>query len=292
MLESTHIAMSKAVLDAVEWPGDRNYAARNAAFPDEVRSIEVEKYGAHVIGKNLSSLVHFCRPTAGGHFAGYCWSSDKSVPKIDLSKVQAISKPDEWGFPVQPQVDIVAVEPFALLLESLRKSHSSLQADEVTYTTSAVMAGWTRQSFGKIAQRLIGQEKDRALGALAGWTFHLGAQDPVMPHHANGTLLDGHSAFEGDVDELYKLMEGSGEIAALLKTLVPANNVTPDMLGEDGIRLLAECCAKKAYVAPWRLCVYMTLYRHGWKKLVRRSVLSGLTATVQIAKVLKQIGWH
>ncbi len=292
MLGSTHIAMTKAVLEALEWRGDRNLAARNAAFPDAARVIAVEKYGAHVIGRNLASLAHFTRPTSGGHYAGYCWSADKSVPRIDLSTVKVIAKPDEWGFPVQAQVDLIALEPFALLLESLRKSGSSLQADEVTYSTSASMAQWVDRAFRTLALRLSGQEKDQALAILVGWALHLAAQDPAVPHHAAGILLDGHSAFEGDVDELYKKLEGSGEIGALLKTLVKANNIPPGWeIGHDWIRTFVEERSKRAYVGPRRLCFYMTLYRRGWKKLVRRCVLEGLTSSVQVAKVLQRAGW-
>ena len=301
MIGATHATMTKAVLAAIEWPGDCNLAARNAMFPDAARVIEVEKYGAFVLGHSLGSLTHFCqpvvdsyyvRPVIAGHYVGYCWASDKSVPRIDLSKVKVIAKPDEWGFPVQPQVDLIVLEPFAKLVEFLRKNGSSLEADQLTYTTSANMAEWIDVCFRKLGLRLSGQEKQQALSILVGWALHLAAQDSVVPHHAAGILLNGHSAFEGDVDELYKKMEGSGEIGELLKTLVAANNIPSGWeIGSDWLRTFTEERAKRAYVGPRRLCFYMTLYRPGWKKLVRRCVLQGLTASVQVAKVFKRAGW-
>jgi len=292
MIQATHIALTKAVLDAIEWPGDRNLAARNAAFPDSAPVIEVEKYGAHVIGKSLSSLCHFARPLGGGHFGGYCWGSDKSVPHIDLSQVKVIPKPDEWGAPLTGQVDLLLNEPFALLVEALRRTHGSIQADEITYSTASVMGEWHFANFLALAKRLDGPLKSAALSMLLGWILHLIAQDPPVPHHAMGVLLDGHTAFEGDVDECYKRMEGSGEIAALLKTLIVTDNL-PSVLDSTPVwaRQLAEDVATRSYISPKKMCVYRWFWRRGWNRAVRACVLRGLTASVQTARVLKRAGW-
>lgn len=294
MIGSTHIAMTKAVLDAIEWPGDRNLAARNAAWPDSARVIEVEKYGAHVIGRNLASLTHFVRPLGDGKFGGYCWGSDKSVPKIDISKVKVIPKPDEWGAPLTGQPDLLSTEPFSVLVEDLVRLHGSIQADEITYSTAAIMGEWVGKCYWTLAHRLDGALKSTALSMLLGWIEHLVAQDPAVCYHANGCLLDGHTAFEGDVDETYKRMEGSGEIGELLRTLVKADNIPSpvELGGPTWLRVLAEDVATRSYISPKRLCVYRWFWRRGWNKATKECVLRGLTASVQVAKVLKRVGWE
>lgn len=282
MQEATHCAMTKSVVVALGWKGDRNLVACNAAWPDEARVIEVEKYGAHIIGRNLASLTHFCRPIGGGKYEGYCWKLDRSVPGIDLSSVQVIAKPAEWEFPVTGTGGrLLKLEPFAKLVADLT-GHGSLQADEVTYSTAAVMAEWCYRGYRMFGGMLAGADLRRARDILAGWQFHLAAQDPAVPHHSANVLLDGHSAFEGDVDELYKKMEGSGEIAALLSTLVVADNAP------DGVepRAIAEVTATSAVVSPRKLCWYRTMWRPGWNKLVKACVLRGLTSSVRLGKVL------
>lgn len=282
MFGSTHIAMTKAVVEALGWPGDRNLVARNAAWPDEARVIEVEKYGAHVIGRNLASLTHFTRPIGKGKFGGYCWKSDASVPRIDLSTVKVIPRPEAWGDWAKNDPEILAAEPFAKLVRDLT-GHATIQADEITYSTSANMAQWAYEAYVKVAgAKPRGAGAQAVLDILAGVQYHLAAQDPSVPHHGACVLLDGHSAFEGDVDECYKRMEGSGEIAALLKTLIVANNAPKDLTP----RLLAEDVAKRAYVSPKRLGWSRCFWRAGWNKLVRACVLRGLTSSVQLGKVL------
>ncbi len=279
---STHIAMTRAVVEALGWPGDRNLVARSARWPDDARVIEVEKYGAHVIGKNLASLTHFTRPVGGGKYIGYCWKLDKSVPHIDLSSVKVIPKPEAWGDWAEDDPEIQAAEPFAKLVKDLT-GHASIQADEITYSTAAVMAAWAFETYVKLAKKLPpGPERQKVLDILAGMDFHLGAQDPAVPHHGACVMLDGHAGFEGDTDECYKRMEGSGEIGELLKTLVKADNAPKDLT----IRAIAEDTATRAYVSPSKLGWYRCFWRKGWNKLVRACVLRGLVSSVQVGKVL------
>lgn len=280
MRECTHVALCRAVLEALGWPGDRNMAARNAAYPDEVRAVTFEKYGAHIWGLGLSSLCHFAVPTSGGKFRGYGWQLDPSVPSFDLSDVKVIPQPEAWGWPVAEHPDLVTREPFAALVGSLR-GHASIQADEITYTTASVMAGWAAECYHVLSKRLTGTLRRDALDTVGGWAFHFAGDSPI-PHHANGTMLHGHAGFEGDVDEAYRKMEASGEITALLKTLVAADNAPAG----TSLRQIIEEAAKLAVISPCRLSAYHTLYRRGWNRLVRASVLRALVASVRVGKVL------
>lgn len=280
MRESSHIAMTRAVVEALGWPGDRNLVARNAAFPDEVEAVTVEKYGAHVIGLGLSSLCHFCIPTSGGKYQGYNWELDKSVPAVDLSSVKVVPKPEAWGFPVAQHEDMLLDEPLAKLVRDLT-GHASIQADEITFSAGSIMAEWGNECYRKLATRLTGDVRRQALDVTAGWQFHWAGDGP-MPHHKLGILLKGHAAFEGDVDELYKKMEASGEIAALLKTLVVANNAPYPLTA----RQVVEQAASMPVPGPCRLGVYRTLWRRGWNKLVRAAVLRALVSSVKVGKVL------
>ena len=281
MNAATHAALAKAVVEALGWPGDRNLVARNAIWPDAARVIEVDKYGAYVLGHSLSSLTHFCHPVGGGKFEGYCWMLDPSVPGIDLSTVKVIPKPECWGFPIVGNKDLLESEPFAKLVRDLT-GHASIQADEIVYTASSIMAEWAYNGFVLLAKKLTGDARRQALDILAGMLFHLAAQDPAVPAHVVAVMLDGHAAFEGDVDEEYKRMEGSGEIAALLKSLIAADNAPDGLLP----RKIAEDTATSAIVSPRKLRWYRCMWRPGWNRLVRQCVLRGLVSSVQVGKVL------
>lgn len=280
MNTSTHAAMSKAVLEALGWPGDRNMAARNAMYPDEVRAVTLEKYGAYVIGHNCASLCHFTIPSSDGKFMGYSWLLDRSVPALDLSDVEVMPQPEAWGWPVAEHPDLVNREPFAKLVRELR-GRMSTEADEITYTAGSIMAGWLSECYFVLAKRLTGAIRRDALDTVGGWALHFSC-DSAMPHHANGTMLHGHSGFEGDVDEKYRQMEASGEIAALLKSLVAADNAPAGTT----LRQVVEDTARLSVISPCRLSAYHTLYRRGWNKLVKASVLRALVASVRVGKVL------
>jgi hypothetical protein len=283
---ATHIAMTKAVVEALGWKGDHNLVAQNADYPDRVRAIEVEKYGAYVIGRNLASLTHFVQPVGKDKYVGYCWKRDRSVPHIDLSSVKVIPKPEAWGWPFD--ASMTAKEPLAVLVRTLTQpsSKGSIQADEITYSTAAIMGEWAENCYGELAKKLTGAERQKALDTVAGSIFHLGAQDPAVPHHADCILLDGHSGFEGDVDEEYKRMVGDGTIGELLKTMIKADNAPAGLT----IRAIAEQTATRAVVSPRKLGFYQCFWRRGWNKLVHRCVLLGLTSSVQVCKVLMREG--
>lgn len=291
MREGTHVDMTLTVLDAAAWKGDRKLAAKNAMYPDEVRAIEVEGLGAHVFGKSLSSLAHFCRPLDNeGHFGGYCWASDRSTPHLDLGKRKVQPHPEAWGFPTAP--DDQKAEPLAKLVHDLTQpGHAgSIEADQMTYPTAAIMAEWChgmREAWAGLAVQVgSGAETDAAMDTLAGWIFHF-VQDAGVPHHACGVMLAGHAGFEGDLDERWNRWKKSGKATALLKSLLAADNVP----AEATPRWVAEEAAKSAVVSVRRLRWCRCLWRPGWNKLVDQCIARGLLATVRAAKILARARW-
>lgn len=278
---STHIDVSKTVLEALAWKGDTNLAAKNAGYPDEVRAVLVDGVGAHLLGHNLASLNHFVVPYGGGKFGGYCWKTDRSIPNLDITNRKVGGDPKAWGFPIIAPFD--EREPFVRLIRDLIASGSSIQADEITYTSAAAMAEWCWNTYLVWAKDSGSSKKQEALDTLVGWMLHLGVQDPSVPHHGLGIMLRGHSAFEGDVDDEWRRMKGSGEVDKLLKTMVVADNTagTPRALAEE----LATASASVGYK---RLGWYRCAYRRGWNKQVRTCVLRGLLGSVRLVKACQR----
>lgn len=284
MKESTHIDMTQAALDAIEWPGDIKRAARAARYPDEVRAVEVEGLGAHVMGRNLASLTHFVVPCGNDKFCGYNWKLDGSVPHLDLTRRVVCPNPSAWGFPVIESFKLK--EPLMELVRDLTvPGHvATIEADRITYPAASIMADWCFQLYDIWALDGQSGRKQEALDLLCGWMMHLGVQDPAVPHHAVGVLLAGHSAFESDVDELWHRMKATGEAAAVLYGLKTADNC-PDNLT---VRGLAEDLATEASVTLRKLRL-SRLWPPSWKKLVRECVMRGLTGSVRLGKLLIRV---
>lgn len=282
MIGATHVDMTQTVLTALGWKGDVKLAARNAAYPDSVRNIEVDGHGCTVLGQNFAALAHFTVPYGDDHFGGYCWATDRSVPHLDLTKRAVIPHPDAWGFPVIES--FVLREPVAELVRDLTiPGHAgSVQADQITYPAGSIMADWAYQLYDVWAHDSGSARKQEALDTLCGWMMHLGIQDSVIPHHALGVLLDGHSAFEGDVDEYWKQLKATGKADALLATLVKTDNAPSTLT----VRGLAEDLATSAYIGAWKLGWYRCFWRIGWNRAVKRTVLRALTGSVQLGKFL------
>lgn len=278
MIGRTHIDMTSFVADIVEWPGDRKLLARNAAFPDEVRSVEVEGVGAHIFGHNLAALCHFVRPVGEYRFHGYCWKKDRSLPHIDLPNRVVNPKPGAWPFPIDYELE--RKEPLAVLIHTLDfpSTHGSIAADEVTYPTAAIMANWIECAFRDV-RHVEEARRQEARDVLAGWACHLAAQDPVVPHHAAGLLLDGHSAFEGEVDEQWARLRQSGEAVTWAKKAL--DGTLPNCL-----RMLAEDNATFAAKSPRTLC-WWNLWRPSMRKGARLCAIAGLQATVRCLRLLQ-----
>lgn len=283
---ATHIDLTRFVLEAVGWPGDTKLAARSAAYPDEVRALEVEGLGAHVVGRNLASLTHFVVPCGEGKFSGYCWKRDRSVPHLDLTSREVVPKPEAWGFPAGEP--FVSREPLYELVRDLTRPdhHGSIQADEITYPTAAVMAGWVAQIFQVWAKDSRSARRQEALDILCGWAMHLAAQDPAVPHHALGKLLDGHAAFEGDIDEHWNRLRGD---AALMLTEAAKIDFFPSAMT---VRGLAESLATESRASTAQLSLYRYFLPGSWGKLVAACVRRALRASVRLACLLREICSH
>lgn len=279
MNRSTHIDLSLTVLEALDWKGDAKLVAKNAAFPDQVRLIEVSGLGFNFMGHGFQSLEHFGMPgpkDAQGRFVlnGYCFKRDRSVPYLDLPNRIVIVHPEAWGDPAT-KTGTVLTEPTYTLTQV--PGYKPI-ADEMTFAAASAMAEWAEKIYRQT-------EADPPLrDASAGWIFHF-IQDICVPHHVLLLLLKGHSAFEGDVDECWRRMKSNGSVGKLLIALVKADNVVDYLT----VRSIAEQTAAKAVVSPRKLGFYRCFWRRGWNKLVEQCVVRGLLASVQIGKVLAEV---
>lgn len=284
MNQSTHIDMSLSVAEQVGWKGDKKLLARNAAYPDQVRCIEVEGYGAHVVGRNLASLAHFCRPINGQKpitYQGYCWMRDRSTPHIELSKRKVISKPAEWGFPTDEMTQ--DCEPLFDLVRTLT-GHGCLEADEFTYPTAAVMAGWCEKVMRILPPALYsGARRQEALDTLAGWALHF-VQDCCVPHHVECLLLKGHSGFEGDCEERWREWRGGKEAVEILK----AADVDAKAFNRQ-VRHICEANALASQCSPDKLGWYRWCWRRGWNRLVDASLTRAARSSVEALRWLQKI---
>lgn len=279
MNQATHIDLSLTVLEALGWSGDRKLAAKNAAFPDQVRLIEVTGLGYNFMGRGFQSLGHFGMPgpkDVEGRFVlnGYCFKRDRSVPYLDLPNRDVVVHPEAWGDPAV-KTGMAQKEPTYAITQVLGYKPA---ADEMTFAAASIMADWA----GQVCHRA--RKLDSALyDTAAGWVFHF-VQDLCVPHHVALLLLAGHGAFEGDVDEHWNRLKSDGTIAELLKTLVKVDNAPEGLT----IRAIAEQTATKAVVSLRKLRWYRCFWRRGWDKSVHQCVLRGLVASVQVCKVLRK----
>lgn len=282
MRGSTHNDITLTVLQALEWKGDVKLAAKNAMWPDSVRSIEVEGHGCNLLGNGFAAFSHFLRPLGDGKFGGYCWKTDRSIPRLDITNRRVISHPEAWGFPVLDQ--FFQDEPLTKLLRDLTTPghQGSIEADQLTFPTAAAEADWCWKMFVVWNKDSGSTQRQEALDILTGWIMHFIA-DSCVPHHADALLLDGHTAFEGDVDECWQKLKAKGTVDAILKTLV--KTPLPENLT---VRGMAEARAKAAAISPRKLGWYRCFWRPGWNRLVKSCVLAGLTYSVQLGKLLQK----
>jgi hypothetical protein len=191
MNSSTHIDLTRLVAEEVGWPGDIKRLARCAYVPDEMECIKVGDLGTHFLGFDFSAWTHFCRPTGDGRYKGYNHEYDKRLfgifpPGVDLT-VKSLSH--KWVMALGSEVG--TGEPLSNVISTL-EGHGSLDADELTFPTAAVMAGWLELGFTSKANV-------STLDDLSGYICHF-VQDCCVPHHAAGTIFHGHREFEGAVE--------------------------------------------------------------------------------------------
>lgn len=214
-----HIDFTKALAEAVSWPGEMNRIARAAEEPDSVTNVRVGSFGAHLFGLNTASMVHF-PVIPEGEFdkqitVGYNWDRDDSVPGIDLPDVDVYCRPEVWDLPGK----FLREEPLWKLLKFLsskdpktKKPRGSIAADELTWPSSTAYAEWMDKTFsGLMTHWLLADTREpfsrgdwdaclTKLSQMAGWMCHF-IEDACIPHHVYGVLLNGHSSFEGSVTE-------------------------------------------------------------------------------------------
>jgi hypothetical protein len=111
---------------------------------------------------------------------------------------------------------------------------------------------------------------------FAGLTCHFGVQDPRVPYHANGTLLNGHQEFEGAEDEEWRKTTDF--------SFVPkeAFEGKPLVVREFALRI-----ARNAYVSPRRLWLARHFNRADWNALVRSAVRDSYVETIRLLSWLK-----
>lgn len=195
MKEAHHQEITEVAADIVGW-GDMKAECKSASFPDEIQAISVAGIGTRIFGCNLASLTHFCIPVHGNdRFTGYCWHRDDSMPHIDLPDRDVSCNYMAWVRSYGLVSDYAEQEPLFQLIRVLRtpSTHGTTAADELTYPTAAVMAGWLAQAIEK--KQFLNSGTD-----IVGWCLHF-VQDCCVPHHAKGFLLQGHAAYESNLYE-------------------------------------------------------------------------------------------
>lgn len=271
MNRAFHIDATKQAALLCGWPGNVNLLASSAAWPDDVCCIAVEGHGAHLLGHNLASLTHFCRPITDPTetvFRGYNYHRDRSLPHLDLPDRTVTTIPTAWGAPLTRTE--AEHDPFHLLIEKLSTDFlTSRAADEITFTQAGVMAGWLGDCIDNHA------DNQTAVDQLAGWLCHF-AQDACVPHHAMGLLGLGHQGFEGDLDERYSERVAEGSILAALTASHPP-------LGATDLRTFVEGLACASTTSLWRLRLGRVW---GWQGLIDGAINRALGGTFTLLQGL------
>lgn len=292
---STHISMTARAatfITSAHWDQsiDPVLLAKAAAFPDQVEAIAVAGVGHYMLGRNLSSLTHFCHtlPAEGGlKGEGYRWRGDKTVLKLNLPDRDVEPTPIGWTklHPAITEAD-VADEPLAKLVGEIR-GKASLAADEFTWPTAATMLDWAYRKYVETARTTPGREyshqfRTARLSIFAGLMAHW-AGDLGQPFHDNCTLLGGHAEFEGAQDERWANYASRDGGRVLKDAAIDALAAWRDFNPKDfALRL-----ARDNYRSTRALCLYR-LWPPRWRKEVDRSVVRTFAATVQLLEKLRR----
>lgn len=187
------VAKAMGVRDAEE-------IAANADLPDRVDDIAVARTGTHIFGRSLCSLTHFCVPTGGRTHRGWGWKLDDSLPlHPDLPNREVAVDTSKWEESISRVVLDYEKHPLYLLLNV---PGYTPYFDEITYSTAAVMAEW------------LGRVRVKWHPAAIGGTVHY-AQDMIR-HHVHGWLLNGHSEYEGRLEEWWHTNRSSTAVRRML----------------------------------------------------------------------------
>lgn len=218
---STHVSVTRAIFTAGLPPLMRPFAeevAKNADLPDRMSDITVGRFGTKIAGRNIGSLTHFIVPTSGGHFRGYCWRSDRSlwhcIRRFDPRVGDVGCRTDPW-VPVVG-ADAAKMHPLAVLIRDLG-GKASLDADEFTFPTGAIMAEWVWSEELRPAP-FNPTPSPKRVGAVCHWI-----QDASCLWHSRGWLGNGHSKGERSIHAEWVRSDHRDLLLAATSLLDPAS---------------------------------------------------------------------
>lgn len=272
MQGTTHQKLTWDVFNSTLPPMFHEWAAKVASeadLPDRIEDITVGRFGTKIAGHVLSALDHFVVQTAKGLFRGYCWHSDRSlwhcIRRFDprVGDVACVTEP--W-VPVVGRLQ-ASRHPLVLLIEAL-SGKATLDVDNFTFPTSAVMASWVWSQVGRTAPLDISDlPNPKAVGSV----LHF-IQDACVPHHARGWMAHGHASFEERLARQYE----AEDLLALLKEA--GQFIDPDH-GPSTARGIVESCSLMSgggleLAHPEHACLVRAV---GWTQaFLRRCVMAEL----------------
>lgn len=275
MQGAVHVDLSLVAADAVNWPGDRKLLARNAVFPDAVASVAIEQHGAHLFGRNLEPLTHFCRMVDQTPI-GWGLKFDPSLPHLDISNKKVLFRP-VWPWPV----DLVLQQsvPLAVLLRTLNapETRGTTEADCITFPAASTMAAWCETVIHTLPKDVRASEQQEARDIVAGWALHY-IEDCAVPHHAGGMLLAGHDEFE--VQQAVMWQELRAKDAPYFRDPDPQFPVVGSLRG------IAERCARASWCSKRTLELYWRFWNKGWRGLMLDSLIRGLDHAIVALRLL------
>jgi hypothetical protein len=213
-----------------------------STYPDHVDDVMVRVDGkywrTHFGPYRLCSLTHFNGVTSDGRSYGYCFGKDPgiSVPKLKLGDLKARLP---FAFKVQHPLDKLLALP----------GYASKRLTTITFPSSSEMGEYFAECVteGEIPPF-------DGLGRIA----HM-AMDACVPHHVVCTLLQGHSEFEGKVDDLVRKMS-KGEWGRMFKEGEKMSKERPDSsiceLIKDTAKSTRTLSGASVYRASDLLCLY------------------------------------
>ncbi len=275
MQERTHQEVTRLAAELVGWPKDMiDEVATEAATFDRLHVLEVEGLGFHGAGVELVSLLHFGRRVLredrkGFQMDGYSYRHDKSGPHLDLPDRRVISHAENWRWPITPEMRLK--EPLLLLLAV---PGINVAADEITFPAASSYGDWFEWCIAKLPPEW-GEARLEAICHLCGFGAHV-AQDLCGPYHADGMVLGGHAAFEGDQQESF--------VRLLAKAREKPPSSPPGLPMSASFRAIAEKCAGMAYVAPSVLAWEAQIHHPYWHQRVDASVRRALGATMLLLR--------
>lgn len=244
-------------------PADLENFVLGSTLPDECDDIMVKvgdiwktRFGPYA----LCSLTHFAG-VSEGRIHGYCFGHDRAVVKIGLriGKVRCrlpLVGPSVagWRKVTHPLEELLQIEGV-----------KSKKLSTITFPSSAAMC--------RYYERLM-QAAPSSSGArfqLLGCAAHM-AMDACVPQHVTCTLGEGHSSFEGSIDDLLR-SEGTAVLKEAWKEVEQGGIKRYDF---DDLYSMIQFAAERTLAAGYSVTPYkalanglgwtVSLLRHFWRK--------------------------